>query len=433
MCIYRAPMRARDLEVPRGAGAEYGLAARLVGIGAGSGDRAAQLVHRFATVPIGAFVWTRDRAGRYHLGRITGDMREDRSPAARTVGIAHVRDTRWLARAFPETDVPAAVARTFARGGRNFQRTHDPDAERMTAEIWQHQFQRPRVGFVGLGRMGMPMCVRLLRAGFDVAGYDRRGGLESELKRAGGRWARSVGAAAERAEVLITMLPGPREVDGVIDEVSSALGAGSTWLDMSTAAPGTARAIVAATRPRAIHFLDAPVGGGPASAETGALIAFVGGDQAVLEEHRQLLDVLADRVIRVGDAGAGYTVKLLVNLLWFGQAIASAEVLTLAEKAGIDLDVMRDAVGHSAAASRFMDHDAGALLAGDSMSSFALMRCCEQLDTVLGLGSDMDLALELAAVVSDLYKRALARYGDVDGELLGARFVAEEGGLLRRD
>jgi len=279
----------------------------------------------------------------------------------------------------------------------------------------------------------MPTCVRLIRAGFDVAGYDRRDGLESELKRAGGQWVRSVGAAAERAEVLITMLPGPTEVAGVIDEVSGALGAGTTWIDMSTAAPGTARAIVAATRPRAIRFLDAPVGGGPASASRGALIAFVGGNQAVLDDHRWLFDVLADRVIGVGDAGAGYTVKLLINMLWFGQAIASTEVLTLAEKAGIDLDVMRDAVGQSAAASRFMDRDAGALLAGDSMSSFALVRCCEQLDAVLELGSDLDLALELAAVVSDIHKRALARYGDVDGELLGARFVAEEGGLLGRD
>jgi hypothetical protein len=136
VCIYRAPMRARDLDVAPGAGAEYGLAHGVVGIGPGRGEKAARALHRFATVPTGVFVWTRDRGGAYHLGRIAGAAREDRSPAALAVGIIHVRDTTWLARAFEEAEAPAAVAHTFARGGRNFQRTHDREAERMTAEIW---------------------------------------------------------------------------------------------------------------------------------------------------------------------------------------------------------------------------------------------------------------------------------------------------------
>jgi hypothetical protein len=136
-CIYRAPMRARDLDVPAGAGAEYGLVSGVVGIGPGAGEKATRMLDRFATVPAGVFVWTRDRAGLYHLGRIAGAVREDRSPAALAVGIPYVRDTMWLARAFQQSEVPPPVARTFARGGRNFQRTHDVEAERMTAEIWQ--------------------------------------------------------------------------------------------------------------------------------------------------------------------------------------------------------------------------------------------------------------------------------------------------------
>lgn len=136
VCIYRAPMRARDLDVPAGAGAEYGLNSGVVGIGPGRGEKVARMLHRFATVPTGAFVWTRDRGGDYHLGRIAGAVREDRSPGARAVGIVHVRDTTWLGRAFQEADVPPAVARTFARGGRNFQRTHEDEAERLTADIW---------------------------------------------------------------------------------------------------------------------------------------------------------------------------------------------------------------------------------------------------------------------------------------------------------
>jgi len=129
-------MRARDLDVPAGAGAEYGLSSGVVGIGPGRGEKAAQALHRFATIPPGVFVWTRDRAANYRLGRIAGAVREDRSPAARAVGIVHVRETTWLPRVLHEPEVPPTVARTFARGGRNFQRTHDGEAERMTAEIW---------------------------------------------------------------------------------------------------------------------------------------------------------------------------------------------------------------------------------------------------------------------------------------------------------
>jgi hypothetical protein len=143
MCIYRAPMRARDLDVPAGAGAEYGLASGVVGIGPGRGEKAARMLHRFALVAMGAFVWTRDRTGAYHLGRITGAVREERSPAALEVGIVHVRDTSWLPRALQEAEVPPAVARTFARGGRNFQRTHDGEAERITAAIWLREHGEP--------------------------------------------------------------------------------------------------------------------------------------------------------------------------------------------------------------------------------------------------------------------------------------------------
>jgi hypothetical protein len=138
-CIYRAPMRARDLDVPVGAGAEYGLSSGVVGIGPGRGEKAGRAIHGFATVPAGVFVWTRDRVGNYRLGRIAGALREDRTPAARAVGIVHVRDTTWLSRAFREDEVPPAVARTFARGGRNFQRTHDVEAERMTVALWRRE------------------------------------------------------------------------------------------------------------------------------------------------------------------------------------------------------------------------------------------------------------------------------------------------------
>jgi hypothetical protein len=146
-------MRARDRDAPEGAGAEHGVEHGLVGTGdaldpppatleealaaaaATHGDRASRMLGRFAGLPAGAFVWTRT-PDRYRLGRIAGPWRYDDSPAARAVGIHHVRPATWLDRPFGEDEVPPAVAATFARGGRNLQRIGDAGAERRTAELW---------------------------------------------------------------------------------------------------------------------------------------------------------------------------------------------------------------------------------------------------------------------------------------------------------
>lgn len=148
-------MRARNRDdVPEGAGAEHGLRHGLVGIGDRlrvvpdsvseavvaaadqDGEKAGRMVRRFAELPFGTLVWTLDGEDGFHLGRITGPWRYDVSSDAVTVGIHHVRSTRWLPRTFVADEVPAAVVETFRRGGRNLQRTHDDDAEQRTAAIW---------------------------------------------------------------------------------------------------------------------------------------------------------------------------------------------------------------------------------------------------------------------------------------------------------
>jgi len=148
-------MRSRIRDVPAGAGADFGIAHGLVGIGEAvdgrprsvpdailavaqmHGEKAGGMVARFAALPDETFVWTRQLDGAYRLGRIRGAWRYDDSAAACEVGIHHVRPTVWSPRRFGDDDVPAAVARTFARGGRNLQRTHDEAAERQSVDAWQ--------------------------------------------------------------------------------------------------------------------------------------------------------------------------------------------------------------------------------------------------------------------------------------------------------
>ncbi len=280
--------------------------------------------------------------------------------------------------------------------------------------------------------MGMPMCARLVERGFTVQATDLREELRHELLSVGALW-ETTAAAARDADVLITMLPGPEEVSQVADELLVELAPDAIWLDMSTGSPQLSQQLAARVGPRLLRLVDAPVAGGPVDARAGRLLSFVGGERTDVEDARPVLESLSDRVVPVGPSGSGYLVKLLTNLLWFGQAVANAEVLTLAQRFGLDLDVLRDAVGQSAAASRFMAVDADALLDGDDLASFPLSGCCRQLSTVLTLGEQLDVPLALAAVVSDLHERALVRYGEVDGELLAARLVAERAGVeLRR-
>jgi 3-hydroxyisobutyrate dehydrogenase-like beta-hydroxyacid dehydrogenase len=289
------------------------------------------------------------------------------------------------------------------------------------------------VGFVGLGRMGMPMCARLVRSGFPVRASDLRLTLRQELEATGARWEPTAAVVARNVEVLVTMLPGAHEVSEVAADVSGVLAPGAIWIDMSTGSPQSAADVAAAAARRGIRVVDAPVAGGPDDARAGRLLAFVGADSSDLARVGGVLAAIADRVVHVGPHGSGYLAKLMANSLWFCQAVAVAEVLTLARRAGLDLDVVREAIGQSAAASQFIAVDADALLAGDDHASFSLARCCEQLSTMLELGARLNVPLDAVALANDVHRRALARYGDVDGELLGARLIAEEAGVeLRR-
>jgi hypothetical protein len=133
--VYRAPMRARAIDVDRGAGAAFGLERGLVGIGDDQGAKAERMLRRFAELPDGTFVWTWTD-DRFHLGKIDGPWRYMDDAQARAVGIHHVRPAVWLERPFGEDEAPAAVVETFARGGRNLQRIRSEAAERRTAELW---------------------------------------------------------------------------------------------------------------------------------------------------------------------------------------------------------------------------------------------------------------------------------------------------------
>lgn len=196
------------------------------------------------------------------------------------------------------------------------------------------------VGFIGLGLMGGHFASNLLKAQHKVIVCDmRREAAESHLA-AGAEWADTPRAVAEAADVVMTSLPGPPEVEAVALDPQSGLIAGmkdgGVVFDLSTNSPTSVRKVHAALAEKGIRFLDAPVSGGPKGAASGKLAIWVGGEKAVFDANRHVLDALGDQVAYIGEIGAGSTAKLVHNSVGYAVQIALVEAFTAGVKAGVE-------------------------------------------------------------------------------------------------
>jgi 3-hydroxyisobutyrate dehydrogenase len=288
-----------------------------------------------------------------------------------------------------------------------------------------------KVGFVGLGHMGAPMSRNILAAGHDLVVHDLRREAADALVADGAAWAASPREAARDRDVAITMLPGPRQVEEVLlgpAGLLDGLPPGAVWIDMSTSVPAVADRVRAVAERRDIQVLDAPVSGMASGAEAGTLQIFVGGRTGTYQRARPLLEAMGDpeRILHVGPHGAGYTVKLMINLLWFAQLTATAEVLSVGTAAGVDLAVLRRCLLASPAASHFLERDVlPVLYRGDYDESFTLALACKDLGLAVDLAREAGVPAEVSAVVEQIYRRARAQYGDAGGEMLPIKLLED--------
>jgi 3-hydroxyisobutyrate dehydrogenase len=288
-----------------------------------------------------------------------------------------------------------------------------------------------KVGFIGLGRMGAPMSSNILAAGHDLLVHDVRPDAAAGLLAAGAAWAGSPRQAAADRDVVITMLPGPSQVAEVLHGPSGLLGglpAGAIWMDMSTSAPAVADNARSLAGSHGAAVLDAPVSGGVTGARDGTLQIFVGGAAEDYLRVRPLLAAMGDpaRILHVGPPGAGYTVKLMINLLWFAHLTITAEVLTVGVRAGVDPGVLRRSLLASAAASHFLEYDALSVLErGDFDNSFVLALACKDLGLAVDLARQTGVPAEVSALVEQIYRRARAQYGDEGGQMLPMKLLED--------
>ena len=289
----------------------------------------------------------------------------------------------------------------------------------------------PTVGFIGLGSMGSGMSSNLQKAGYSLIVTDVRPEAASALVEGGATWAATAAEVAAASDIIITMLPTPRHVTEVVSGPGGMLEGiadGATWIDMSTSVPEVADRVRAEESARGLRILDAPVSGMAKGAASGMLQIFVGGDADDVERVRPVLEVMGDpdRILHVGGHGAGYAVKLMINQLWFSHLVATAEVLAVGVRAGVDLGVLRDSLIASPANSTFVERDVLSILEhGDYDEGFAIALACKDLGLSIDLARSVGVPVELSSLVEQVYRRARASYGDKAGEMTPFRLYED--------
>jgi len=288
------------------------------------------------------------------------------------------------------------------------------------------------LGFVGLGNMGGPMCLRLLEAGFGVVAFDLRADALAPIVAAGATAAPSVSDCAAQADVLLTSLPRPDHVEAVMRDggALAALRPGSMWVDLTTNRKDLVLEL-AAEAPAGVSVVDSPVTGAVDGARNGRLTLFAGGAEEDLDRVVPLLEHLG-LVIRSGDLGSGNVVKLVTNQLWFVAAAAIGEGFALGMANGVELDTLWHAIKESVGDSFVARHDAPSIFAGHYDPSFSLDLCLKDLGLIDELAAAVATDLPLTERAHETFVRAGDRYGRDHGELHVAKRIEDDAQLSFR-
>jgi len=265
----------------------------------------------------------------------------------------------------------------------------------------------PVVGLIGLGLLGHAVASRLIAAGaYDVVGYDVVPERVAALERLGGRAAPSAAAVAAEAEAICVVLPSLAAVEEVIlgaDGLVARGPKGRTILQMSTISPALTRRLAREVDGRDRRFLDCPISGTSAMVAQGNGVVFVGGDRTIFERWRGVLDAVLSRPVYVGEAGQAMVLKLVANLLVALHSAAAAEALTMARRAGLDLDLVLDVLGSGAAGSRMLEVRGPLIAKGEFPAQMKLDLFMKDLHLIQDAAREIGTPLPLTDVAEKLY------------------------------
>jgi len=291
-----------------------------------------------------------------------------------------------------------------------------------------------QVGFIGLGTMGGNAARNLLRAGFEVVGFDVRPGAVQALVDAGAQPGRSPADVLERCDVVVSMVFGPREIEQVVrgpDGFLTTDCTGRYWVDLTTSSPFLMRELAADFTAAGGAAVDAPVTGSVDAAIRGDMPMFVGGTDADVAVVRPVLEAIGE-IRRVGRHGNGYVAKLVNNQLWKIHAAAIGEAMVTAKLAGLDPQVWWQVMKGGAADSFVMQHDVPSIFAGHYDPSFPIALCLKDLGLIDELMTAVGTRNELTRAAHDRFKEAGERYGPAAGEMTVCKLVEDDAGVELR-
>lgn len=259
-----------------------------------------------------------------------------------------------------------------------------------------------KIGLIGLGIMGKPMAKNLLKAGYELWVNNRSQGPMEELAACGAH-AATRKELAENAEVIITMLPnGPQVREVILGDVIKDMRPGQIFIDCSSISPVVSKEIAAALAEKGVEMLDAPVSGGEPKAIDGTLSFMVGGKQAVFDRCKDILGAMGASVTRCGEVGAGNTTKLANQIIVACNIQAVAEAFTLAQKAGVDPEVVYKAIRGGLAGSTVLDATGPMMIAGNDKPGFKIDLHIKDLNNALDCAHTVGAPVPMTAAVQEI-------------------------------
>jgi 3-hydroxyisobutyrate dehydrogenase-like beta-hydroxyacid dehydrogenase len=287
-----------------------------------------------------------------------------------------------------------------------------------------------RIGFIGLGNMGGPMALNLIKAGHALVVHDTRPEAAAPHRARGAEWAKSPRLASEGVEVIFTCLPGPPQVEAVAlgdDGIIQGAAAGLIYVDLSTSSPSLIRRIHAVFEPKGIRVLDAPVSGGVIGAERGTLQVMVGGDEALYRQLKPVLGAMGDKVGYMGAIGCGTIAKLVHNMIGICARAVVAEGFTLGVKAGVRPEALLEALKGGAFGQGLLLTQVlpEIVFKGDfDTVRFALRLARKDMGLATELAREYDVPMAMAAIAEQTLVEAMVRgWGDKD---FAAPFMLQE-------
>ena len=259
-----------------------------------------------------------------------------------------------------------------------------------------------KIGWIGLGIMGKPMAKNLLKAGYELWVNNRSQGPMEELAACGAH-AATRKELAENAEVIITMLPnGPQVREVILGNVIKDMRPGQIFIDCSSISPVVSKEIAAALAEKGVEMLDAPVSGGEPKAIDGTLSFMVGGKQVAFDRCKDILGAMGASVTRCGEVGAGNTTKLANQIIVACNIQAVAEAFTLAQKAGVDPEVVYKAIRGGLAGSTVLDAKGPMMIAGNDKPGFKIDLHIKDLNNALDCAHTVGAPVPMTAAVQEI-------------------------------